>query len=119
MRNFLREWWPIVLTLSIAFSIITFMLNMIVNDNRSANEKKQYCGKVIDKGYDAPSSGYKSHQDAQYWIVLMDQDIHQAIRVHVTPACYYDTNKDDHVCFILTARQMEQYGNTNHNKHLK
>ncbi len=119
IKDILKKYQIPITFIGIVSIVFGSIITVVIRDNRIADKEKEYCGKVIDKGYDPPSSGYKSQQDAQYWIVLMDQDIHKAVRVHVTPSCFYDTDKDDHVCFILSARQMEQYGNTDEYKHLK
>ena len=119
MKEFLKDWW-ILLIMGIGFIVfMVFFTIDIIKDHRIGNAEKDYCGYVIDKGYDPPSSGYKSHTDAQYWVVIQDEDCHKGIRVHVTPGAFYDARKDERICFTLSAYELKWYGNTNELKHLK
>jgi hypothetical protein len=119
MKQFFKEnWWLFLIVL--AFLVfVTFTIRSIRSDWKKGDETRNYYGAIIDKGYDPPSSGHKSHTDAQYWIILMDEDIHTAIRVNVTPGCFYAKDKGARVCFTISAREMEHYGNTNDYEHLK
>lgn len=119
MKKFLYDWGVLLLIVIGITTFLTWMFVSIIRERRMGNEVKDYCGYVIDKGYDPPSSGYKSHTDAQYWIVFQDEDCHKAIRVHVTPGAYYEDKLDNRVCFSLSASELKWYGNTNEIKHLK
>jgi hypothetical protein len=119
VKQFFKEYWWFIAIILAFLIFVTFVLRSIQQDNIRAKETKDYCGIIIDKGSDPPSSGYKSSRDAQYWVVIIDEDIHQAIRIHVTPGCFYSEEKGKRVCFALSGREMEDYGNTNDYKHLK
>jgi hypothetical protein len=119
MRQFLKDWGvPIFLALGV-LTLIFFVIRDGVIEDRIGNEVKDYCGPIIDKGYDPPSSGHKSHTDAQYWLVLQDEQCYKAIRLQVTPATYYANEKGKRICFSLSAYALRDYGNTNKLKHLK
>lgn len=119
MKTFLREYWVVILFVVIAGGLSGTMLYYMIKYDRLGDMEKDYCGKVIHMGYDPPSSGYKTHSDAQYWMVIEDEDIHKAIRVHVTPACYYSLKVDQRVCFTLSGKDMANYGNTQEWGHMK
>jgi hypothetical protein len=119
MLKFLRDWWPLLLIITAFLIFVCWMIYDISRINTKKALEKEYCGIVIDKGYDPPSSGYKTHLEERYWMIILDKDIHKAVRVHVTPACYYSNNLGSNVCFILTGGEMEYYGNTDNFEHLK
>lgn len=119
MKQFLKEWGVIVLIGIGLISFVTWLIIDTVKFNRTGNEVKNYCGKVMDKGYDSPSSGHKSHTDAQYWIIFRDEDCGKAIRVHLSPGAWYDATMNQRTCFSLSAFELQWYGNTNEPKHLK
>jgi hypothetical protein len=119
MKQFFKENWGFVATFLFFIILFSFVIHNIHQDYLRGQETRVYCGSIIEKGYDAPSSGHKSHTDAVYWVVIMDEDINQGIRVHVTPGCFYGRNKGQRVCFTLTGSEMEQYGNVNEMGHLK
>lgn len=98
--------------------VVCMLFNNLDKMHEQRSIEREYCGKVIEKGYDAPSSGYKSHTDAQYWLVIMDEDVHQPVRVHVSAPCFYKLQKDDRACFTLSGYDMKYYGNTDFT-HLK
>ena len=77
----------------------------------SCDKEKRYCGKVIDKGYDPQSSGYKTSSDPEYFIILLVDSINLSIRVNVTIPTYYSINKNDHECFMLNESELSSYGN--------
>lgn len=119
MKKFLYEcWFPLLIALGFIV-IMTFVIIDEVKEHRIGNSEKDYCGYVIDKGYDPPSSSYKSYTDAQYWIVLQDEDCHKAIRLHLTPGAYYEAKIGKRTCFLVSAYELKWYGNTNELKHLK
>jgi hypothetical protein len=119
MKKFFRDWGAVIIILVIFLSIVSWLMIDAIRCNTKAAIEKDYCGPVIDKGYDPPSSGYKSHTDGQYWLILRDEDCHKAVRVHVTPGAYYEAQMDKRICFTLSARELEDYGNTNELEHLK
>lgn len=119
ITKFLKDWGALIIILIIAIGFVWGMYLLVSIEDKARSVEKEYCGPVIDRGYDPPSSGHKSHTEAQYWLVIRDEDIHVGIRIHVTPACYYRLDLSSRACFTLSAGEMEQYGNTNEYKHLK
>src|ERR1044072_3086194 len=111
MRQFFREWYPLFIILFVFGAFIYWVVSTSRAEWKAMEVSKTYCGPVIDKGYDPPSSGYKSHTDGQYWLILRDEDCHKAVRVHVTPGAYYEAQMDKRICFTLSARELEDYGN--------
>jgi len=72
----------------------------------------KYKGVVVDKGYELPTSGYKSHTDPKY-IIYMKEDITQkVIRVEVKVPVYFSLNKGDRTEFELSNPAMYKSGNT-------
>ena len=119
MRNFIKEWWGFILFLLTIGGFICFIAYCMIESDRKADLVKTYRGIIIDKGYDPPSSGYKSSSESQYWVVIIDDECHKAVRIHVTPACYYSLDKNNRASFNLSGNNMTSYGNTRNYEHLK
>ena len=119
MKQFFKEAWPLLLLVFVLLACIAAVFISIRQDYIKGEVTKNYCGKVIDRGYDPPSSGYKSHTDPTYWLIFKDRDISRNIRVNVTPDCYYRDSIGQNVCFELSAVEMYHYGNVNEAGHLK
>lgn len=77
----------------------------------SCDYEKQYCGVVIQKGYEGPTSGYKSVQDPVYFIILKVDSVNKAIRVNVTVPTYYSLEQGGRACFNLSEFDIRYYGN--------
>lgn len=82
------------------------------------DREKNYCGPVIHKGYQEPTSGYKSHRDAVYYLIINDTECRKFIRVHVTVPTYYEAVIGKNVCFTLSGYDLKSYNNSD-GKHLK
>ncbi len=82
------------------------------------DQEKNYCGPVISKGYEQPTSGYKSKQDAVYFVIILDDQCKKHIRVNVTVPTYYEAKDGKSMCFTLSKWNMRNYGNSN-GEHLK
>jgi hypothetical protein len=80
--------------------------------------EKNYCGTIINKGYEEPTSGYKSHRDPCYYVLLKVDSINTVIRINVTVPTYYRLNNGDRTCFLLTGLDLQSYGNTSDDHHL-
>lgn len=94
--------------------IIGLALLMVSCENLNNRDKEtKYCGVVVEKGYDAPSSGYKSHTDPEYLIYLREDRTHKVIRVEVNVPTYYDLSVGKRTCFTLKNWQLNHCGNTN------
>lgn len=99
------EFW-LIFTVTITFSGVIwlgFYLNRI-----DRGEPRNYCGEVIQRGYDMPTSGYKSHTDPVYWVVIK-LDNGYSIRVNVSVPVYYSAKP--RLCFMLDKRDLDNYGN--------
>jgi hypothetical protein len=112
IKKFLIEYWPFILIAVIATGILWLFIAM---DNRARGETKQYCGEYVSKGYDEPTSGYKTHTDPVYYIIIRLSNGYN-IRVNVTVPVYYNAVPGSRFCFSLDQRDLDQYGNGN--KHL-
>lgn len=75
-------------------------------------KKYEYCGEIIDKGYEPPTSGYKSNKEASYYILMKENKSQKVIRINVTIPTYYSINKGDLECFILSNWNLYYAGNT-------
>jgi hypothetical protein len=74
-------------------------------------DEKKYCGEIIQKGYEGPTSGYKSSRDANYFVILKVDSINTGIRVDVTVPTFYGLKEGDRTCFTLTEGSLGSYGN--------
>jgi hypothetical protein len=87
------------------------LILLIASCGRSSSTKRMYCGTVIEKGKEEPTSGYKSSSDARYFIVFKRDTCNQAIRVNVTVPTYYSTEIGKPVCFELDGWSLYGAGN--------
>jgi len=77
----------------------------------SDNKEKRYCGTVVEKGKEEPTSGYKSKRDATYFIIMRTDSCNQTIRVNVTVPTFYNAKIDSPICFLLDGWDL--YGGSN------
>jgi hypothetical protein len=91
------------------------MFFIISCDDRT---EKNYCGTIVDKGYEAPTSGYKSKRDPVYFVIMKVDSINKNIRINVTIPTYYELNNGDRTCIELTGFEMRKFGNTSKPQHL-
>lgn len=94
--------------------IFTFIISCIGPDQ----SEKTYCGIILEKGYEMPTSGYKSSQNAKYFLIIRDTECNKTIRIDVTVPRFYDCKVGDSACFILSGIQLRDYGNSE-GEHLK
>lgn len=80
--------------------------------------EKDYCGVIIQTGYEEPTSGYKSNRDPCYFVIMNVDSINESIRINVTVPTYYSLHKGDRTCFKLSGCDLHQYGNSPDRKHL-
>lgn len=99
--------------------ILFIILIICYSCTPSGSVEKKYCGLVVSKGYEPPTSGYKSKQDANYFIIIKDKDCGKNIRIETTVPIYYELEVGSYVCFSLNAWQLRDYGNVTELKHLK
>lgn len=77
----------------------------------ACDDNKNYCGTIIEKGYEQPSSGYKTHTDPCYFVIMQVDSINKHIRINVTIPTWYRLQKGSRPCFDLSEMDMGIYGN--------
>lgn len=77
----------------------------------ACQDEKNYCGIVIEKGYEMPTSGYKNSRDAKYFVILKVDSAQTAIRINVTVPAWYGLVVNERACFRLSEMDLEVYGN--------
>ena len=108
MIQLIRDKFPIFLLIMVC-SLLLFLGKTFYDDQLATTK---YKGVVVNKGYELPTSGYKSHTDPKY-IIYMKEDITQkVIRVEVKVPVYFSLNKGDKTEFELSNPQMFKFGNT-------
>jgi len=112
--QFFNEYKEIVVTISVTTVIFVVILWVVIYfENKARGEPKQYCGEVVSRGYDEPTSGYKTHTDPVYYVIIKLYNGYR-IRVDVDVPTYYSDKPV--LCFMLDKRDLSRYGNGN--KHL-
>jgi hypothetical protein len=71
-----------------------------------------YHGVVVSHGYEPPTSGYKSKQDAKYFILMKEDSSGKVIRINVTIPTYHSLKVGDKTAFTISNRQLYDYGNS-------
>jgi len=87
-------------------------LFFLVSCTRDGAKEYHYSGSVISKGYEAPTSGYKSSQDAVYYIMMREDKSGKVIRVVVTVPTWYSLKEGDRTGFVLSNWDLYYSGNT-------
>lgn len=114
VKRFFSEQWPVF---AIIISFVLFTVLLAYCAARRRGEKKEYCGSVVSTGYDAPTSGYKTHTDPCYFVILRVDSINTCIRINVITPTYYEAQTPGkRMCFSLDKVDLDNYGNGN--KHL-
>jgi hypothetical protein len=98
--------------------ILALFLGLFLVSCGDENVVKDYCGVVTETGYEEPTSGYKSHRDPCYYVILNVDSINRKIRIDVTVPTYYGLKRGDRTCFSLSGYDLQRYGNTSNMKHL-
>ncbi len=108
MIGLIREKFPIFI-LIMACCLLLF-LGKTFYDHQFTTTK--YKGVVVEKTYEQPTSGYRSHTDPKYIIYMKEDITHKVIRVDVKVPVYFSLNKGDKAEFELSNPQMYRLGNT-------
>ena len=108
MIGLIREKFPIFI-LIMACCLLLF-LGKTFYDHQFTTTK--YKGVVVNKGYELPTSGYKSSTNTKYIIYMREDVTQKVIRVEVKVPVYFSLNKDDRAEFELSNPQMFKFGNT-------
>ena len=96
--------------------VLSLVIYLFVDISKSVNEKTTYSGIVVDKSYQAPTSGYKSHTESEYNIFMKENITHKVIRVRVNVPTYYSLNKGDKTKFRLSNLSMYSLGNQSNSR---
>lgn len=76
------------------------------------NDEYHYSGSVVSKGYEAPTSGYRTTRDPVYYIMMREDKSGKVIRVEVTVPTWYSLNEGDRTGFVLSNLSLYYSGNT-------
>ena len=90
---------------------LSLFIYIFITDISSENIKTTYSGIVVDKSYQAPTSGYRSSTEAEYNIFMKENITHKVIRVRVNVPTYYSLKKGDKTKFSLSNMAMYALGN--------
>jgi nitrogen fixation protein FixH len=91
--------------------VLSLVIYLFVDINKNVNTKTTYSGIVVDKSYQAPTSGYKSYTESEYNIFMRENITHKVIRVRVNVPTYYSLKKGDKTKFSLSNMAMYALGN--------
>lgn len=91
---------------------LLIILSIFLLASCSRNDKYHYTGTVVSKGYEAPTSGYKSSRDPVYFIMMREDKSGKVIRVDVTIPTWHSLNEGDRTGFVLSNSQLYRLGNT-------
>lgn len=108
MIGLIREKFPIFLVI-IGCCLLLFIGKAFYDDQLTTTK---YKGVVVNKGYELPTSGYKSSTNTKYIIYMREDVTQKVIRVEVKVPVYFSLNKDDRAEFELSNPQMFKFGNT-------
>lgn len=97
---------------SIVGALVLALFIKIVIDIQKMNHEETYRGVIIGHTYEPPTSGYKSHSDAKYGVILKDDKSGKGIRINVTVPTYYGLKDGAHTAFTLSNSDLHNYGNT-------
>lgn len=75
------------------------------------DSKTTYSGVIVGKIYEAPTSGYKSHTDAEYYLLLKEDRQGKVIRIYVLVPMYYQYDIGKRAAFTLSNGQLYGSGN--------
>jgi len=87
-------------------------LFFLVSCTRDGAKEYHYLGSVVSKGYEAPTSGYKSSRDPVYYIMMREDKSGKVIRVEVTVPTWHSLNEGDRTGFVLSNWNLYYSGNT-------
>lgn len=88
----------------IRLALICFLFSACIDE-------KNYCGTIIEKGYEQPTSGHKTHTDPCYFLIMQVDSINKSIRINVTIPTWYSLEKGSRACFELSEMDLDIYGN--------
>lgn len=104
---------PILKTAIIIILIFELgLISFIIYDKQQQSKEYKYCGFIITKGYEQPTSGYKANRDAVYYVIMKENVSGKAIRVNVNVPTFYSLDAGSNTCFTLSNMSLYKCGNT-------
>jgi len=91
---------------------IFIITTILTSCERKGAREYDYSGIIVDKGYEAPTSGYKSNRDPSYFVMMKEDKSQKTIRINVTIPTWYKLNKGDRTTFKLSNWNLYYSGNT-------
>jgi hypothetical protein len=92
--------------------IFAFAILLLTSCSPDRAKEYHYNGTIVSKGYEAPTSGYKSSQKARYYIMMREDRTGQIIRVNVTIPSWHSLTEGQRTGFVLSNRDLYYSGNT-------
>lgn len=75
-------------------------------NHKEVNKEVSISVKVVQKNYEQPTSGYKTHTDAKYVLMVKEISKGKYIRIETTPDCYMRSNVNEVLYFTITADEL-------------
>ena len=94
------------------YLLIILSICFLSSCSRDGAKEYHYTGTVISKGYEEPTSGYKSHKNAVYYIMMREDKSGKVIRVNVTVPTWYSLKENNRTGFVLSNWDLYYSGNT-------
>ena len=95
--------------------LLMLSLFFLVSCRFDKSKEYHYSGTIVSKGYEAPTSGYKSSRNSIYYVMMREDKSGKVIRVNVTVPTWYSLNKNDRTGFVLSNWSLYYAGNTTDN----
>ena len=92
--------------------LVILSLFFLASCSPDGAKEYHYKGTVVSKGYEAPTSGYKSSQKAKYYIMMREDKTGQIIRVNVTIPDWHSLTEGQRTGFVLSNWDLYYSGNT-------
>lgn len=92
-------------------SLIIVSLLLISCECECAREY-MYSGTIVSRGYESPTSGYKSSTKAKYFVMMREDSSQQVIRINVTVPLYHRLKDSSRASFMLSNWDLYYSGNT-------
>lgn len=92
--------------------LITLLILLLISCTFNRDKEYYYRGIVISKGYEEPTSGYKSSSPSTYYIMMREDKSGKIIRINVNVPTWYSLTVNDRTGFVLSNSALYRYGNT-------
>jgi len=91
---------------------ILFIISVLFIFSCDIEKEYLYCGEIVNRGYEAPTSGYKKSRDPVYYVMMREDKSKQVIRIQVTVPTWYSLDSGKRACFKLSNWELYNLGNT-------